>query len=82
MNFIAATTLRNNLSETLNHLKKTGKYMLVSKRGKITSALVDIDLFEDLIALYNQDYLKSIQQARQDYKKGKVHSFQEVFGQV
>jgi len=82
MNLIASTTLRNNLSDTLKHLQKTGEYLLISKRGKITSALVDIDLFEDLIALYNQDYLKSIKQARQDYKTGQTHTFKEIFGQV
>ncbi len=33
------------------------------------------DAMEDLKALSSQDYLRSIQDARDDYKKGKVKKF-------
>lgn len=82
MNLINTTTLRNNLSDTINEVKKNKDYFLVANRGKITTALVDIDLFEDLLALSNKKYLNSIKKARTEYKKGKVHTFEEVFGEV
>ncbi|HCL58203.1 MAG TPA: hypothetical protein DHW82_14525 [Spirochaetia bacterium] len=34
---------------------------------------------EDLVALSSDPYIKSITEARNDYKKGKVKSFSEVF---
>jgi hypothetical protein len=37
------------------------------------------DAMEDLKALSSQDYLRSIQDARDDYKKGKVKKFEDVF---
>jgi hypothetical protein len=37
------------------------------------------DAMEDLKALSSQDYLRSIQDARDDYKKGKVQKFEDVF---
>ena len=37
------------------------------------------DSIEDFIALSSDNYLKSIKEAREDYKKGKVKSLEEVF---
>lgn len=34
---------------------------------------------EDLVALTSENYIHSIEQARNDYKKGKVKSFSDVF---
>ena len=36
------------------------------------------DLIEDLLALSSKEYLKSIEEARDDYKKGKEKSLEEV----
>lgn len=82
MNIVNATVLRNNLSDALNEVSGNKDYLLVAKKGKITSALVNIDLFEDLLALSNNDYLKSIKAAREDYKKGDVFSHEQIFGEV
>ena len=35
---------------------------------------------EDLLASTSPEYLKSIREARDDYKKGRVRTHQEVFG--
>ena len=37
------------------------------------------DFMEDILALLSPDYLNSIKEAREDYKKGRVTSFKEVF---
>ena len=36
---------------------------------------------EDLLAVTSPDYLKSIKEARSDYKAGRVKDHNEVFGQ-
>ena len=36
---------------------------------------------EDLLAITSPDYLKSIKEARADYKAGRVKGHKEVFGQ-
>lgn len=74
---IASSTLRQNLAEVLDSLKKDGKYLVV-RRGKPVAGIVDIDLFEDLLALSSPSYLKSIKEAREDYKKGKFSTLDEV----
>ena len=56
--------------------------MLVNNRGTLTSAIVDIDLFEDLLALANHEYLDSIKLAREQAKRGEVFSHQDVFGEL
>lgn len=81
MTIVNSTNLRNNLSDTLKMAKKKD-FVLVSHRGKINTAIVDIDLLEDLLELSDKDYLKSIKEAREDAKVGRVYSFEEVFGNI
>lgn len=82
MNIINTTVLRNNLAAAISEVVAKKDYLLVSKRGKITSALVDIDLFEDLLALTNKEYLESIKRAREEYEEGNVFVHDEAFGEV
>lgn len=82
MNIVSATILRNHLADTLKEVEEKSDYFLVAKKGRITSAIVNIDFFEDLVALSNKDYLKSIKKARDEYKKGDFLSHEEVFGNI
>lgn len=81
MNVINTTILRNNLADALDQAHKKN-YLLIAKRGKITSAIVDIDLFEDLLAMTNKAYLKSVKKAREEYKKGDIFTHNDAFGEV
>ncbi len=81
MNVINATVLRNNLADAMEEVSKKD-YLLVAKKGKITSAIVNIELFEDLLALANKDYVKSIQKAREEYESGDVFSHEQAFGEI
>ena len=82
MNVVSATVLRNNLASSIAEIVKNKDYLLVSKRGKISSALVDINLFEDLLALANKKYLNSIKKAREEYEKGEFFTHEQVFGKI
>lgn len=37
------------------------------------------DSIEDMVALTSERYLQSIDEARRDYKEGRVKSFEDVF---
>jgi len=76
------TTLRNHLADVLNEIYLKKHFILITKRNKTTGAIVNLDFFEDLLALGSKKYLKSIQQARKDYKNGKVFTHQEIFGKI
>ena len=82
MNIVSSTVLRNNLSDTLSEVNKKKDFLLVSRKGKITSALVNIDLFEDLLALTDKKYLASIKKARKEYKKNDFLTHEQVFGEI
>lgn len=77
---IPTTTLRDNLSDAIKEVSKKEKYFIVTKKGRPVSTIVDLDFFEDLLACSSSKYLKSIREAREDYKKGKVFSHEQVFG--
>lgn len=79
---VSIAGLRNNLADTIREVDKNKDYLLVTKRGKAVSALVNLDFFEDLLALGNKNYLRSIKKARNEIKKGEVFSHSEVFGKL
>jgi PHD/YefM family antitoxin component YafN of YafNO toxin-antitoxin module len=82
MNIVNATTLRNHLADTLKEISRKKDFFLVSKKSEISSVLVNIDLFEDLLALTDTDYLASIKKARKEYENGDVFSHDQVFGKL
>lgn len=82
MQVITTTTLRKYLSDSVDKVSGEKDYLLVARRGKIVSALVDIDLFEDLAALMNKDYKKSIVQARKEYEQGEYITHEQLFGEI
>jgi Phd_YefM. len=82
MNVITTTILRNNLADTLKEITKKRDYLLVAKKNQIKAALVNIDLFEDLLALTNKKYLKSIKKARREYETGDFFTHSQIFGKI
>lgn len=82
MNIVSATILRNHLADALKEVDRKKDFLLVAKKGEISSALVNIDLFEELLALTDTNYLASIKKARKEYKKGDVLSHDQVFGKL
>ena len=82
MNIVNSTVLRNNLVDVVNEVSQKKDYLLVARKGKITSALVNIDLFEDLLALSNKKYVASIKRARAEYKKRDVFTHEQAFGEI
>lgn len=82
MNSITTSTLRDNLSETLQAVKGAKKPVLVSKRGKVVAGLLGIDQLEDLMELYDKKYTESIRKARKEIESGQVFSHDELFGEI
>lgn len=79
---VESTTLRNHLADVISEVSQKKDYMLITKKNKPISAIVNLDFFEDLLALSSKEYLESIKKAREDYKHGKVCSHEEVFGKI
>ena len=79
---ISSTILRNNLADTLKEVSKKKDYLLVAKKGKLVSALVNLDFFEDLLALTSKNYLNSIRKAKEEIKKREVFTHEEAFGEI
>ena len=54
---------------------------VVDFQSLISDAFKDAmdDVIEDVLALTSNNYLKSIEEARNDYKEGKVKSLEEIF---
>lgn len=79
---VNTTTLRNNLADVLTEVSKKRGYLLVTKKRSPVSALVNLDFFEDLLALASPKYLKNIKEAREQYKNGEIFTFEETFGRL
>ena len=79
-NAITSSNLRSNLFDVLDAVESEEKYLLITRDKKPVSVLVNLDYFEDLLALKSKKYLKEIREARAQYKSGETQTFDEVFG--
>lgn len=79
---IAATTLRAHFADALKTVLGSRNLLLVTKKNKPVSALLDIDFLEDLLAAASPEYVESIREAREDYRKGRVVGHEQIFGKL
>ena len=76
---IDASMMRKNLSVALDTVRDSKNIILVKRRGKVESALIDIDMLEDLLAVQDPEYVKSIAEARASKE---WYTPEEVFGDI
>ena len=79
---VESSTLRNHLSSVIDEVEHKKDYFLVVRKNRPVSAIVNLDFFEDLLALSSKEYVKSIREARKDYQNGRIHSHTDVFGKL
>ncbi|MCA9371551.1 hypothetical protein KC726_01500 [Candidatus Woesebacteria bacterium] len=80
--FVTYLKRKETMPKKLPTILKNRDYLLVAKKDRITSAIVDIDLFEDLIPLADPKYRESIKKSRQEYEEGDVFTHRQVFGEL
>lgn len=73
--------LRSNLADALDHAA-SGDIVLVKRRGKPDTALIDSELLEDFLAAINPRIIKKVAKARAEAAKGQTVSFDEIFRDV
>ncbi len=64
------------MTKKINELSEEEFSFLI--KGIVKETMEEIS--EDILALTSREYIKSIEEARKDYKDGKVKEFEEVFG--
>ncbi len=79
---LTTTNFRNHLADVIDEVNEKEDYVLVTQRGEPRAALVNIDFFEDLLAANSPDFIKSIEEAREDFKAGRVYTHEQVFGDI
>ena len=78
---INMTNLRSNLAGALDQVAD-GDIVLVKRRGKPDTALIDSDLLEDYIAATNPRIIKKVAKARAEVAAGQGIPFEEVFRDI
>lgn len=76
---ITVTKLRSNLSSVLNAINKDNPIQIISRYDKQEHVIVDIDKFEDLLALNDPQYIKEIAQARRQIFNNDVLILKDAF---
>ncbi len=79
---VDASTLRNHLADVVKEVAAKRDYVLLTRKARPTAVLVNLDFFEDLLALSSKGYLRSIREARKDFKAGRTFSHHDVFGNL
>lgn len=75
---LTVSELRSNLADSLDAIQND-EILIITRRGKKERAIIDLDRLEDLLAVANPEYLKTIKEARasKDY-----FAHEEVFGDI
>lgn len=85
MTTISATFARTKLFDLLDEVEKIYKRFVITKNGRAIAVLVnpeELEAMEETMAVLNDKAaLKAISKSREDIKKGKVCSFEEVTGE-
>ncbi len=79
---IQATALRNNFKDALDHVKSSKQPLIITERGVPTTALVDIDEFEDYLMSIDKEFMVGLRESVAQMKRGEVRSFEDVFADV
>ena len=76
---VEATYFRNNMANLSDQVVETGTPLYVTKRNGKDVVILDVDYFEDYLCSINPKFLKEIQKSREDFKKGRYFTLEEVF---
>lgn len=77
MKTIDSTTLRNNLSDAIKEVNRTGQPLVIKHRLVPKAVLMDIGEYEDYLASQDPEFIKSIAKARAEAKSGQVISLDD-----
>jgi len=75
---VSASDLRTNLADALDAVSSED-ILIVTRRGKKERAIIDLDRLEDILAVSDPEYLKTIKSARESKE---YFSHEEVFGDL
>ena len=75
---LTVSELRGNLADSLDAIKHD-EILIVTRRGKKERAIIDLDRLEDLLAVTDPSYLRTIKEARDS---SEYFSHDEVFGDI
>ena len=79
---IDSTVLRNNLSDAIKEVNRTGRPLVINHRRIAKAVLMDIGEYEDYLASQDPEYLEKITKGRAEIKAGKVVSFESIYAEV
>lgn len=79
---IDVTTLRNNLSDAIKEVNRTGHPLVINHRRLAKAVLMDIGKYEDYLASQDPEYRKIIAKSRAEIKAGKVVPFEKIYAEV
>ena len=75
---VESSYLRNNWANLTAQIEGTKIPLIVSKRNEQKFVILDIDEYEDYLDSMNPMLKKQIKKSREDYKKGKFSTLEEV----
>lgn len=82
---LTVSHLRNQLLHIIKDLERAPDRYVITRKGEPRAILLNYKEFESLLAtleiLSDHEMIRGIEEGRKDVKKGRVYSFEEVFGE-
>jgi len=73
---------RGRLPELIKKIAHIGRHLIITRNGRAEAVMISPAELETLEILADKNSLDSIRRAKKDIKEGRLHSFEDVFGDV
>lgn len=82
---ITASKLRTRILKLVKELAMTPEHYIVTHNGEPAAMLMSYDEYRSLLAtldvITDPELVESVRESRKDKRRGRLHSFDEVFGE-
>ena len=82
-NIMPVTTVKRDLLKLLKRVQQETDPLVITKDGKAAGILLSADEYENLIEtleiLSDKKLMKSLKRSREDYRKGRIYTHEQVF---
>lgn len=84
MKTVGIRDLQRNVSAEVEHVEKSGRPTLVTRRGRPSAILlpIDEDALEEHILANAPDFVTSLEEAEDEFRGGETRSAQEVLAEL
>jgi prevent-host-death family protein len=81
---VSISELSRNASRVVDEVEKTRRPAIVTNHGRVVASLVPVDQehLEDFILANAPEFVRSLEEAEEDFRQGRMHRLDDVMAEI